>query len=54
MKTKIFLAIVLIGAVIAVAFGQSNKTNNTQLPDEIKKLENLATSGDTVAMHQLL
>lgn len=54
MKTKIFLAIVLIGAVIAVAFGQSNKTNNAQLPDEIKKLETLATSGDTVAMHQLL
>lgn len=36
MKTKIFLAIVLIGAVIVVAFGQSNKTNNAQLPDEIK------------------
>lgn len=54
MKNKIFLAIVLIGTVIAVAFGQNHKPDNAELPDEIKKLEMLATSGDTVAMHKLL
>lgn len=54
MKTKIFIAIVLIVAVFAIAFGQKEKTNNAELPDAIKELEMLATSGDTAAMHKLL
>lgn len=54
MKTKIFLGMALICAVFAVAFGHNDKTNKSELPDEIKKLEMLATNGYTVAMHKLL
>lgn len=54
MKTKIFIAIGLVLAVIAVAFAQSNKQSAAELPDEIKQLEMMAAGGDTAALHKLL
>lgn len=54
MKTKIFLAVILVGAVIAVAFAQKGNDGDITLPDEVKKWETLAEQGDTAALHNLL
>lgn len=54
MKTKIFLAVILVGAVIAVAFAQKGNDGDIKLPDEVKKWETLAEQGDTAALHNIL
>lgn len=54
MKTKIFLAVILVGTVIAVAFTQKGNDGDIKLPDEVKKWEALAEQGDAAALHNLL
>ena len=54
MKTKIFLVVVLVGAVVAVLFALNGNDGDIKLPDEVKKWETLAEQGDTAALHNLL
>lgn len=54
MKTKIILSLTLIAAAITMIWAQSNETSKASLPNEIKKLELLAETGDTAALHKLI
>jgi len=54
MKTKIFLAIALMVAIIAVAFAQNGNEDVAKLQNEVKEWEIQAEQGDTAALHKLL
>ena len=54
MKTKIFLAIALMVAIIAVAFAQNGKEDVAKFPNEVNEWEIHAEQGDTAALHKLL
>ena len=54
MKTKVFLAMALMIAIIAVAFAQDEKEDVAKLPNDVSEWEIQAEQGDTVALHKLL